>query len=96
MMPEEVKLDDVDEWTWKKEKKDKKGKPKGNATKGHNKIIEDLSKKYYDTRDKVKNVKLEKDRKKQEEFEKKKQQKQEEAEKEAQKQTKKAQKREKQ
>ena len=42
-------LDDIDDWTWKAEKKEKKKKgSKGGATKGHNKQVEELNKEYYD------------------------------------------------
>lgn len=43
-------MDDIDEWTWKKDDKSKKkkGPTKGGAQRGHEKQIEELNKKYND------------------------------------------------
>jgi len=77
---EEIKLDDIDEWAWKSKgkAKDKKKVPKGGAKRGHDKQVEELTSKYHESRNKQKQAIIEKEQKKQEEFEKRKLAKQEE------------------
>lgn len=56
----EVNLDDIDEWLneGKKGKKKEKKVKKGSAAQGHNKILDDLNKKFYESRDKIKKAQI--------------------------------------
>ena len=71
-------MEDAEEWAWKANKKDKKNK-KGNAQKGHEKIIEDMNKKYAERRQKERELIQEREAKKKAEYEMKKAKKIEEA-----------------
>ena len=58
-----MKLDDIDEWTNKKDKHKKKDKKvlRGGAGRGHEKQIEEMNKKYNEVRAKEKLKELEKE-----------------------------------